>query len=221
MASTNELTLGYWAIRGKCGTARSLLAYCGLPFQQKLYSDYKEWFGKDKQGLGFEYPNLPYLIDGDKKITETTAILYYIALKAGKRELIGNTDDKYVQVQTAFGVIDDLRGALGKLTWTKGDFAAEKEEGFTKGAIKNKLDVLNKNLEGKEWICGFLSIADFYLYEAAELANEIQPVFDQYPNVANFHKRFGELPEIKAHRQSSDFLPIWTPPGMATWCNAK
>jgi len=32
-----------------------------------------------KETLGLEYPNLPYLIDGDTKITETIAIMQYIA----------------------------------------------------------------------------------------------------------------------------------------------
>ena len=31
--------------------------------------------------MGFEFPNLPYLIDGDTKITETIGIMQYIAKK--------------------------------------------------------------------------------------------------------------------------------------------
>ena len=34
-----------------------------------------------KETLGLEYPNLPYLIDGDVSITETVAIMQYIAKK--------------------------------------------------------------------------------------------------------------------------------------------
>jgi glutathione S-transferase len=34
-----------------------------------MYTDPKQWFGADKANLGLPYPNIPYLIDGDMKIT--------------------------------------------------------------------------------------------------------------------------------------------------------
>jgi glutathione S-transferase len=37
-----------------------------------------------------EYPNLPYLIDGDVKLTETLAIMKYVC-KKWKPELLGRT----------------------------------------------------------------------------------------------------------------------------------
>src|SRR4051794_40946240 len=103
MASTdNELILGYWKIRGLASLLRHLLAYCEVPFQNKFYTDGNEWFGKDKQELGFKFPNLPYIIDGEKKITESKALTQYIPLRAGRRDLLGDTDDKFIKVQTAW-----------------------------------------------------------------------------------------------------------------------
>ena len=37
-----------------------------------------------------DFPNLPYLIDGDVRFTETLAIAKYIVKKSGKTELLGN-----------------------------------------------------------------------------------------------------------------------------------
>ena len=64
-----------------------MLAYCGVDYEEKLYVlgdgpqfDRSEWLA-DKENLGLEYPNLPYMIDGETKFTETMAILKYVARK--------------------------------------------------------------------------------------------------------------------------------------------
>lgn len=41
-----------------------------------------EWLA-DKPNLGLAFPNLPYLIDGDVKLTQSLAIMRYLARKAG------------------------------------------------------------------------------------------------------------------------------------------
>jgi len=67
------------------------LTYYGVNFNDKKYTDPNEWFGKDKTGLGISFPNLPYLIDGDIKISESTAINQYIVGKWGNGDLIGKS----------------------------------------------------------------------------------------------------------------------------------
>jgi glutathione S-transferase len=173
---------------------------------------------KTDQKLDLDYPNLPYLIDGDTKIAETMAILHYIPLKAGRKELLGDTDDKFIQVEQALGVITDVRNDFLKVLGRKEDFEAAKEEAFTKGLVKSKLEMLNKNLEGKEWLTGFLSIADFFLIELLELIHKVDPSrLEVYPNLMSFLKRYAELPETKAHRQSENFVKRWVVPGMFAW----
>ena len=73
-----------------------MFAYCEVAFEDKMYDvgpgpdfDKSDWLNV-KQTLGFEYPNLPYLIDGQTKITETAAIMKYIARKY-KPELLGSS----------------------------------------------------------------------------------------------------------------------------------
>jgi glutathione S-transferase len=39
--------------------------------------------------LGLIFPNLPYVIDGDFKLTESKAIHLYIIKKSGKTDLLG------------------------------------------------------------------------------------------------------------------------------------
>lgn len=55
--------------------------YLNVDFEDTLYEtgdapDYDKSCWTDvKETLGLEYPNLPYLIDGDTKLTETVAIM--------------------------------------------------------------------------------------------------------------------------------------------------
>lgn len=86
-------------------------------------------------------------------IIESVAILYHIAIRSGKRELIGNTDDKFIEVLVAFNVAQDLQAGLSRLRRLREDAEKAKEESFTTGKPKSKLEVLNKNLEEKE-CCG-------------------------------------------------------------------
>ena len=55
--------------------------YLNVDFEDKLYEagdapDFDKSCWLDVKGtLGLEYPNLPYLIDGETKLTETVAIM--------------------------------------------------------------------------------------------------------------------------------------------------
>lgn len=85
----SKLTLGYWGIRGRAQVCRFLLEYTKTPYTQKIYSDHTEWFQKDAAQFGC-VANLPYIIDGDFKLTETAALEQYIIRKSGKeKELLG------------------------------------------------------------------------------------------------------------------------------------
>lgn len=41
-----QITLGYWGLRGRAQVARLLLAYTGADWKEVHYTD--NWFGKDK-----------------------------------------------------------------------------------------------------------------------------------------------------------------------------
>lgn len=69
--------------------------YLQVDFEDKLYHvgdapdfDKSSW-ADVKFTLGHDYPNLPYLNDGETKITETIAIMQYIAKKY-RPSLLGN-----------------------------------------------------------------------------------------------------------------------------------
>lgn len=51
----------------------------------------------DKFNLGLDFPNLPYLIDGQVKLTEYEAIMQYICNKYCP-DYLGKTDEEKVRV---------------------------------------------------------------------------------------------------------------------------
>mmetsp|Transcript_20706 Transcript_20706/g.3349 ORF Transcript_20706/g.3349 Transcript_20706/m.3349 type:complete len:105 (+) Transcript_20706:40-354(+) len=92
-------TVGYWDIRGIGAHIRLLLTHLGVDFDFRGYVcgdgpqfDRSDWFN-EKFTLGLQFPNLPYLIDGDVKVTETTAILSYVCQKY-RPEYLGRTPEE-------------------------------------------------------------------------------------------------------------------------------
>ena len=89
------MKLGYWAFRGAGHISRLSLAYSGLEWEDVKHVDREKWQAEEKAGLGMDFPNLPYLIDGDFKLSESSAIPRYVLKKAGKTDALGkNAQDQ-------------------------------------------------------------------------------------------------------------------------------
>ena len=93
---------GYWNFRGgfRGQVGRYLLAYAGVRVEEKRYDmieGKREWTEQDKKNLGIEFPNLPYLIDGDYKLTECKAIHSYICDRWCPA-LLGSTPEQRAQI---------------------------------------------------------------------------------------------------------------------------
>lgn len=61
--------MGYWGLRGRAQPIRLLLSCTGANWREKTYTSPEEWFEKDKKNLGLTFPNLPYLTEGNFKIS--------------------------------------------------------------------------------------------------------------------------------------------------------
>ncbi len=104
----NKLILGYWDLRGIAAPIRYLLEYLEVPYSD-LYHVYGEapHYSKDKwlslkNQLGLDFPNLPYLIDGEFKITESQAIIRYICNKHCPKLLGESLKDKAMVDMTMY-----------------------------------------------------------------------------------------------------------------------
>lgn len=77
--ATNNLIFCYWDIRGLAEPIRTLMAYLELPYEAKKITDFPQW-AAEKSEARYLFPNLPYLVDGEKTITESEAIQAHVCL---------------------------------------------------------------------------------------------------------------------------------------------
>jgi len=197
--------LGYWKLRGAGQPIRSLLVYVGEEYEDKMYDldlknpeVKKEWL-QDKFNLGLDFPNLPYYIDGDTKITGTLAISRYIARK---HNLEGRTEDERVKVDLLQQVTydaywSDFLPIFFRHTTDK--VGREKElETYVKGPLVKHFENFSKFLGDKKfYISDNVTYADFFVYELFMNFECVAPeLMEKFPNIKNFKQRIEELPAI-------------------------
>ena len=74
-ADGDKIVLGYWNIRGihRGNGTKYLLAYSQANWELKTYTIGGTEWGETKAAL-MDFPNLPYIVDGDFKLSETNAV---------------------------------------------------------------------------------------------------------------------------------------------------
>jgi len=205
-------TLGYWAIRGLAQPLRYLLHYTGTDFEDKQFEVGPDpATGKDcwlavKPTLGLDFPNLPYYIDGELKISESGAIAGHLARKHG---LAGSSEEERVWLDVAQGVMTDIGMAFAVMCYTPG-FEAMK--GPFIADLPTKMEKLSKLLGSGNFILGDkISHQDFNLFELLERLCALVPdCLAKFPNLGSFHARVAALPAIAKYRESPGYQKIKT-----------
>ncbi|XP_070601213.1 glutathione S-transferase Mu 1-like isoform X1 [Erythrolamprus reginae] len=221
-----EVTLGYWNIRGLAHTIRLLLEYTKTPYKEKQYVlggevgnnevksentskgikrlgfalnvDMTDWTSV-KEKLGLDFPNLPYLIDGERKITQSNAILRYIARK---HKMCGETEEEIIMMDTLDNHLMDFRVSFAKLCYSP-DFEKLKP-GYLE-LLPEELKLLSQFLGNRQWFIGRkLTYIDFIAYDVLDVHQMLDPkCMDQFPNLKDFLHRFEALEKIAPYLKSS------------------
>ncbi|XP_031507561.1 glutathione S-transferase Mu 2 isoform X5 [Papio anubis] len=215
------MTLGYWNIRGLAHSIRLLLEYTGSSYEEKKYTmgdapdyDRSQWLN-EKFKLGLDFPNLPYLIDGTHKITQSNAILRYIARK---HNLCGETEKEKIREDILENQLMDNRMQLARLCYDP-DFEKLKPE-YLEG-LPEMLKLYSQFLGKQPWFLGDkITFVDFIAYDVLERNQVFEPsCLDAFPNLKDFISRFEGLGKISAYMKSSRFLPRPVFTKMAVWGN--
>ncbi|XP_036623688.1 glutathione S-transferase Mu 1-like isoform X1 [Trichosurus vulpecula] len=162
------IILGYWDIRGLAHAIRLLLEYTGANYEEKVYHfgdapdfDKSQWLDV-KFSLGLDFPNLPYLIDGDHKITQSNAILRYIARQYN---LCGETEEECIRVDMLENHVMDIRLQLSRVCHNP-NFEILKIEYLEQ--LPGQLRLFSVFLGKWTWFAGDKSLSSIAAYLASE-----------------------------------------------------
>ncbi|XP_050164892.1 glutathione S-transferase 2-like [Myiozetetes cayanensis] len=217
------VTLGYWDIRGLAHAIRLLLEYTDTPYQERRYRpgpapdyDWSDWTN-EKEKLGLDFPNLPYLIDGPVKLTQSNAILRYIARK---HNLCGETEQEKQRVDVLENQVMDFGLALARVCYNP-DF--EKLKAGYLEQLPKKLQEFSRFLGSRTWFAGDkLTFVDFLAYDVLDLHRVFAPNSAEFQgNLGSFLQRFEALPKISSYMKSPRFIktPVFYP--IAKWGNTE
>lgn len=199
--------LGYWNIRGLAQPIRLLLEYTETEYEDKRYTcgpapDYsRECWYKEKFNLGLDFPNLPYYIDGDTKITQSCAILRHIARK---HNLCGTTDEEKTVVDMMENCIVDFRQGFTSLCYSS-EFD-KRVDGYKK-SVGDKLERFEKFLGDKPYLAGGkLTYPDFMLYEMIDQHKIFdKTLMEPFKKLLAFADRIEAIPQISTYKKSDKF----------------
>lgn len=201
-------TFGYWNVRGLATPIRLLLHYAGVQYDEKLYKcgpppdfDRSEWL-KDKESLDIHFPNLPYYIDGNVKITQSSAIIRYLAKKYG---LMGKTDADQAIVDQLSEQVRDYHMDYARIVYNP-DFKNLKVN-YAKDLVE-KMKKISKFMGNKKYVVGdYLTYADFILFEYLEGQLYFdKDILKDLPNLEHFHKRILALEAVDSYFKSPNAI---------------
>lgn len=204
----SEPIVAYWDIRGLAEPIRYLLHFKGIKFEDKRYLNYDSW-QNDKYQLNLDFPNLPYYIDGNVKLTQSTAILRYLARK---HDLNGKTEEEKNRVELAEQQIIDFRTSMIRTCYNP-DFENIKAE-FVRN-VPAQLKLFSAFLGDRKYLAGDdITYVDFMAYDTFDFYRLLIPtVLNDFPNLKAYEDRIENLPELQNYLQSSTYKtwPIFGP----------
>ncbi|XP_037357374.1 glutathione S-transferase Mu 1-like [Talpa occidentalis] len=215
------MTFGYWDIRGLAHAIRMLLEYTDSKYVEKKYSmgdapdyDRSQWLN-EKFKLGLDFPNLPYLIDGAQKLTQSNAILRYIARK---HNLCGETEEEKIRMDILENQAMDTLIQMARVCYNP-EFEKMKPD-YLKG-LPDTVKQYSQFLGKRPWFAGDkITYVDFVAYDILDKLRIFEPkCMDAFPNLKEFLARFEALPKISAYMKSSRYLPRPLFLKIAVWGN--
>ncbi|MBB3563269.1 glutathione S-transferase [Rhizobium sp. BK512] len=157
---------------------------------------------------------IPAIKDGDLVLNESLAINLYLARKYGG-ELGGKTveEDGLMTMWTVWAV-SELDGNTGKIVSTYDDGRENTEAGravidVACRTMKRPLSVLEKHLDGKNWIVGGrFTVVDLNIAEVLRYAQSETALFEAHPNIDAWIKRCQSRPAYLEMQHKRSLEPI-------------
>ena len=199
------MIFGYWGIKARGEASRLLMAYTKQEYKEENPESFEAW-GAKKQTLDLDFPNLPYLIDGDLRISNSKVILRYIADRSGNTSLYGSTPQERARIGMYVDVLEELYSINFKTIGTEDPLATYK--GLLEKTIVPFLTQLEKTASADRFLLGDLTVCDFKLHVAREVIGlwssslKLEDPFNNCKKLLAILDRFEQIPAIKAYLAS-------------------
>jgi len=199
----SKLTLTYWPLRGLGKPIEWIMEYGGVEHEIVRHFGYDTWLA-EKGTLDLDYPNLPHIVDGDVRMSESLAICKYLGRKC---DLMPKTEQEVITADIAEGAVNDFIMLFFTLMFNP-NYDTDKKAYPDK--LKAKLAQFEKVFAKRPWLAGDRLIwLDFVLYESLDVNSLFVPgILDDFPKVAAYKAKIDALPKIAAYRSSDRFAPF-------------
>jgi glutathione S-transferase len=202
------ISLAYWDTRGLAQSIRFVLEYVDAEYDERRYQikesdsgwDMSDWLDV-KGSLGLLLPNLPYLIDGSLRITETTSILRYLDRRF---ELLPPDSDLQARSDTLMSATQSCFDKFILMCYSPdiSSMVAEYEDWLA--TFLSRIDEALENL----WFCHESPTSvDFQIYEMLFQNKEfcLEKIL-QFPKLMYFMEQVENLEPISNYRHSSRYI---------------
>lgn len=203
-------SVGYWDIRGLAQPIRLLLAYLNIDFEDVCFQDADSWFSK-KFEMGLDFPNIPYYIDDEVKLTQTFAILRHLARK---HNMDGKTEKELIDISLMEEMARDLAMGFARVAYNENCETLKPD--YIKTATV-QLKQVAEFLKNRKYAAGDrLTYVDFWVYEVLVKFQILTPdLLSPYPQVKAYIDSIENIPAVKAF-QTKQGPKLFNGP-MAKW----
>mmetsp|Transcript_64975 Transcript_64975/g.75548 ORF Transcript_64975/g.75548 Transcript_64975/m.75548 type:complete len:125 (+) Transcript_64975:2-376(+) len=115
-----------------------------------------------------------------------------------------------IRIAEVFGAIDEVREKIIDLG-TNPDFAKVRDE-IINGSLIPQFKKLSQQLGDAEYMIGYLTYVDFFVYHYIQFLERMQPFVKDFPNLEKYLERIDSHENMKAYKASErypKFLLRW------------
>lgn len=185
---------------GTCAMADYIaLEWAGVPFeaQHVAREDWKSPAFLALNPLGA----VPVLEDDDWVLTQNAAILGYIADCAPQAGLAGDTPRERAETQRWLSFLNSdvhptFHPLFGATRWLEDKALETRSKELARRKLRTQFELLDRQLEGRDWLTGQRSIADPYLFVVLRWAHRFELDLSSLDHLARFFERIQQDPGV-------------------------
>ena len=190
---------------GACSTADHIaLQWTGQPFEIEVVS------AEERRSRRHTWRSIPparcrRCVDGDFVLTQNAAILGYIADTYPDARLGGDGSPRqraeaarWLALPTPTCIRPSIRCSGLRASWPTRASTKRVKASRPQAPARDRSSAPNKQLDGKQWIAGFRSFADPYLYITLRWAQKTHVDLSGFDNLEAFKRRMDEDSGVRA-----------------------